>query len=803
MSQVVHTVVSGDSLWRIATQYSISVERLKELNGLGNANLSIGQRLIVSERAPNQVSSPNRATHHVVVAGDSLWRVATQYGVTVDNIRTWNALTTDALRLGQNLRIAPPQTQQTQVSQTTTQQTTQQAAQQTTQQATQQTTQQQATTAVRYHVVQAGDSLWRVANQHSVSVAEIRAWNNLTSDMLTLGQRLAVSPAQTTQQTSNNTAATTNTTAATTTTTTTSSQPISVPTHVVRVGDSMWRIASQYNVSVPDIRRFNNLSSDLLSIGQILYLAQPVQQTNTQTQTATQEAADVREFFYTVQAGDSLWKIATQFNVPVATIQSLNNLTSNALSVGQRLRLQKPNQSNHYEPTKATNTNTGSTTQARPITASVGSLPNADSSVPLPSAERLAQIRRNVAETVQMEVINCVPIFGNGITAAVGRNSPNHAADVEKVQRAMVQRNLLQSIGGVSQIQATIAGIETFQTRNNMDWWAGKASIMGGRGGFTKGVIAPDDATYILMRDHSTFRITYKDFQNRPQNIQFTNFLRSNFSVYAAGVSFAGTAIHDIPRSFFEGAGLSPTLSEALAFVSKNEGNYDAINSYDRAAFSFGFIQFAGQTANGTLPQFLALAKHQNPQAFEEAFGKFGIDVEFAFRNNKYEPAQVVVIRPDAPQGQQMLRGVDAEAHLRSDKVLHAIFVRAGHNIEIAKLQVLSAVQEYVNPALRSRISLNVNGIVVDREPTTDYIRSALGITVLIDMAINQGLTGALRLFQPAIEGAARQLNIRSKDALKNINERAVIQQMITNATDSRVRTRPQKALEAGISSNK
>jgi peptidoglycan endopeptidase LytF len=78
-----------------------------------------------------------------------------------------------------------------------------------------------------------------------------------------------------------------------------------------------------------------------------------------------------------------------------------------------------------------------------------------------------------------------------------------------------------------------------------------------------------------------------------------------------------------------------------------------------------------------------------------------------------------------------------------------------------------------------------------------------LGITVLIDLAINQGLTGALRLFKSAIEGAARQLNIRSKEALQNIDERVVVQQIIANATDSRVRTRPQKALDAGLSSRK
>ncbi|WP_027002143.1 LysM peptidoglycan-binding domain-containing protein [Hugenholtzia roseola] len=783
---VVHTVVSGDSLWRIATRYNISVERLKQLNGLATNSLSLGQKLIVSEPKANTATQSAAAPvgrTHTVAAGDSLWRIATQYSISVTDIRTWNKLTTDALSLGQRLIVSAPQSGAGAVSSSSSQNTTSQNT--------------KTTQEPRFHVVQMGDSMWRIANQYQISVAEIRAWNNLTSDVLSLGQRLAVSPAQTSPSNTNQNTTSQNNNSNSSSSANTSqqtSQAISVPTHVVGVGDSLWRVASRYNISVQDIRRFNDLQSDLLSIGQVIYLAEPQKSSSSPSQNQTTQSAG-QDFYYTVQAGDSLWKIAQHFNVSVESIRTLNRLDSNALSLGQRLLLRKESSSN-----PAPTTSSASSSSTSQIKASVSALPNADFAFETPSAERLAQIKRNLAQTVQMQELNCVAIFGNGLSASVGRGAANHADDVEKVQRALVERKLLQTIGGVSQLQPTIAAIESFQSRNNLEWWASKPALIGGKGGFTRGLVAQDDATYTLLRNHTTFRITYQDHQNRPQNIQFTNFLRSNFSVYAGGVSFSGTAVHEIPKSFFESAGLSPTLSEALAFVSKNEGNYDAINSYDKAAFSFGFIQFAGRTGGGTLPQFLALAKHQNPEAFEEAFGKFGIDVEFAFRNNKYEPAQVVVVRPD---NSQILRGTDAEMYLRTDKILHAIFVRAGHQIEVAKLQVLAAVQEYVNPALRSRISLDVNGISVDKEPTTDYIRSALGITVLIDMAINQGLTGALRLFKPAIEGAARQLNIRSKEALQNIDERVVIQQMIANATDSRVRTRPQKALDAGISSRK
>ena len=93
-------------------------------------------------------------------------------------------------------------------------------------------------------------------------------------------------------------------------------------TYVVQKGDTLWSISRKFNVSVDTIKSANNLSGNVLSIGQVLNIP-----------------ASSGTTYYTVQKGDTLWSISRKFNVSVDKIKSLNNLTSNTLSIGQVLKI--------------------------------------------------------------------------------------------------------------------------------------------------------------------------------------------------------------------------------------------------------------------------------------------------------------------------------------------------------------------------------------------------------------------------------------------------------------------------------
>ena len=150
------------------------------------------------------------------------------------------------------------------------------------------------------YTVVAGDSLWSISKRFNTTVDAIKRLNNLTSDVILVGQKLLIPESE------GNVTPPTNI------------------TYTVVAGDTLWRLAQRFNTTVDAIKRLNNLTSDNLSIGQQLKI--PSNNQNT--------------IVYTVVAGDTLWRLAQRFNTTVDAIKRLNNLTSDNLSIGQQLIIQ-------------------------------------------------------------------------------------------------------------------------------------------------------------------------------------------------------------------------------------------------------------------------------------------------------------------------------------------------------------------------------------------------------------------------------------------------------------------------------
>ncbi len=91
--------------------------------------------------------------------------------------------------------------------------------------------------------------------------------------------------------------------------------------YIVKKGDTLYSIAQRYNITVDELKKQNQLSTNQLTIGQSLILPS--------TSFVT----------YTVQKGDTLYKIASQYNTTVDILKKLNNLSSNILSIGQKIKL--------------------------------------------------------------------------------------------------------------------------------------------------------------------------------------------------------------------------------------------------------------------------------------------------------------------------------------------------------------------------------------------------------------------------------------------------------------------------------
>ena len=197
-----YIVKAGDTLWTIARNNGLTVNELKSLNNLTSNSLSIGQVLKLKE------DTTYSGETYTVKAGDTLYAIARKFNTTVDKLKAINNLTTSALSIGQILKVTPDNN----------------------------------VSDEEYYIVKSGDSLYKIANMFNTTVNELKSLNNLSSSLLSIGQRLRI--------------------------------PVSFTNevYVVQRGDTLYSIARKYNTTVNAIQSLNNLATSALSIGQKLLI---------------------------------------------------------------------------------------------------------------------------------------------------------------------------------------------------------------------------------------------------------------------------------------------------------------------------------------------------------------------------------------------------------------------------------------------------------------------------------------------------------------------------------------------------
>ncbi|MFN3921745.1 MAG: LysM peptidoglycan-binding domain-containing protein [Caldimicrobium sp.] len=181
------------------------------------------------------------------------------------------------------------------------------------------------------HRVAPKETLYRISKKYQVSIDEIKKINEISEKNLKVGMELKIpikgiqalelqgAPTQLTQHKKD-------------------LEPFTV-IHTVKRGDTLKEIARKYNISVKELKKLNHLKSDKLKPGQKL-IVKIVQEPQSHLQSkqlgnSNQEVS----LFHEVKEGETLYRISLMYNVSLEELKRVNNLESNIISVGQRLKI--------------------------------------------------------------------------------------------------------------------------------------------------------------------------------------------------------------------------------------------------------------------------------------------------------------------------------------------------------------------------------------------------------------------------------------------------------------------------------
>ena len=317
--------------------------------GKGNQVINTG-----TGSGSNTGISTDTARTYTVKSGDSIWLIANNHGISMDQLRSWNNLKNDLIHPGQKLVVS--QTGSTNTG--TTAKPTTPTNTNTSNNATNNTTSKPTISTAKTYTVKAGDSVWLIANNHGITMAQLRSWNNLKSDLIHPNQKLIVSQASgTSTGTTTKAVTSTNTNVGTTTKPTTptntnndsnssNATTTTAKTYTVKSGDSVWLIANKHGITIDQLRNWNNLKSDLIHPNKTLKVSNESTSSNTVTtkpvvnQTTAQTTTNTsNEKSHKVVSGDSLWMLSQKYNLSIAQLKTLNSLTSDTIHVGQTLKV--------------------------------------------------------------------------------------------------------------------------------------------------------------------------------------------------------------------------------------------------------------------------------------------------------------------------------------------------------------------------------------------------------------------------------------------------------------------------------
>lgn len=183
------------------------------------------------------------AASYKVKSGDSLWKIAQQHGTSVSTLKSINNLTSDLIYPNQVIETSKQSNNKSNSSSSKSNSSSKAPANGNT------------------YTVKAGDTLSGIASKHGISLQNLMNWNNLDTTLIFPGNVFVVS---------NNGSSSSSSNSSSNSSSSSKQKTGSSSVYTVKSGDTLSRIASQHGTTVSNLKKWNNLRSDLILIGQKL-----------------------------------------------------------------------------------------------------------------------------------------------------------------------------------------------------------------------------------------------------------------------------------------------------------------------------------------------------------------------------------------------------------------------------------------------------------------------------------------------------------------------------------------------------
>ncbi len=296
--------------------------------------VQVAKALVVKDTLKGAENSINglKTKWYTVKKGDNLNTIATQYAVSVDDLKKWNGLKSNTVSRGKSLKIYLEDSLATKESNDNTGISNSKSA-------TQQTASNEVKKSVNeeplitpkngFYIVQKGDNLSSIAKKHNITLAKIKELNPHTTQSIQLGASLQISAVDSIVQEEK--------------VALTKTEKVE---YIVKKGDNLGNIAKKFGATVDDLKAWNNLQDLTIIVGNTLVVAQTEVSINNKPTGSFKKNENLastskkKQVNYYVKKGDSLYSIAKKYpGVTISDIKKWNDIRNENLKPGMKLKI--------------------------------------------------------------------------------------------------------------------------------------------------------------------------------------------------------------------------------------------------------------------------------------------------------------------------------------------------------------------------------------------------------------------------------------------------------------------------------